>query len=974
MLQVMPRDPTPGSERTLAASEDGDAAVTGAAATLVVGAGEGTLASVRKAPRPAAEMLAPGARLGRYVLVGQLGQGGMGTVYTAHDPDLDRNVAIKVLHATVAAHDATSGPQRLLREAQAMARLSHPNVVAVHDVGVVGSRLFIAMELIDGSDLRRWLAEQRRPWQAIVEVFVAAGAGLAAAHDAGIIHRDFKPDNVLIARNGRVLVGDFGLAAASSAVPPREDRTLKSWLGEAGSLTVPGALMGTPAYMAPEQMDNGEITPAVDIFAFCVALHEAIHGQRPFRGDTVANLFLAIHSEEPTMSAARVPRALTRALRRGLAAEPGKRQPSMHALLAELRPLVASRRRLWLGAAALVAVTAGVSAALWSASADATLCRGGEAAVAERWSPARREALERAFAGSEVVHAANTWKLVVARIDEVTAAWSAARVDACEDTHVRGEQSTEALDRRMVCLDRQLGDLDRLLNFLAEPDPKVIDNAIALVRELPAPTKCDAAAALTAAEATLATPELARLDETITHARLLYRVGKYAQAIEALQPAIARLEELAAPALLVRALTARAQVGYVDSRKEAQAWVTAALEATMRAGDDARFAEIAANQLGIVGADAPARELWMRLGAAAIERHGGDDSLRAKLLTNYGNALRNDDRLDEAEAAHREALELRRRDPDAPTLVADALLNVSAVLSVQERLDEAVPLAHEAIGIWTRELGPQHPHMVTALSNLAIMAERNADYADALGLAQQALELSRTLRGEQHPQVGVQLALVASIENWQGDFVAAAEHFDRSLAILAAAGTGRSERHAGVLLTVASFRTDTGDLVGAEAALDAAHKVETNYPPSHPFWVGEASTRTQIALLRGQLDVAEREAQRTRALLARSERPDLLGQFYLTLHQSELDLRRGRAAEGLALLEPLRTTHAREFKHPYNRALVSYLRARLLWERGRHSEALVAAEEARASYASLAAGFAPRVAEITAWIASHPMP
>jgi hypothetical protein len=155
--------------------------------------GESTLAGVEGPPLAADEALAPGVRLGRYVLAEKLGQGGMGVVYSAHDPDLDRKVAIKVLHAGLAAQDATEGPQRLLREAQAMAKLSHPNVLTVHDVGVVGARLFIAMDLIEGCDLGRWLVERRRPWRAIVEVFIAAGAGLAAAHDAGIIHRDFKP-------------------------------------------------------------------------------------------------------------------------------------------------------------------------------------------------------------------------------------------------------------------------------------------------------------------------------------------------------------------------------------------------------------------------------------------------------------------------------------------------------------------------------------------------------------------------------------------------------------------------------------------------------------------------------------------------------------------------------------------------------------------------------------------------------------
>ena len=527
----------------------------------------------------------------------------------------------------------------------------------------------------------------------------------------------------------------------------------------------------------------------------------------------------------------------------------------------------------------------------------------------------------------------------------------------------------------MVCLDRQLRDLDRLLNFLAEPDPKILDNAIALVRDLPAPAKCDAAAALTdASTTTLATPELVRLDEAVTHARMLHRVGRYAQAIDEIQPVIARLEEQGDPRLLVRALATRANAGYVDSRPEGQAWTTTALEAALRHGDDLRFAEIAANQLGLVGDDAPARELWKRLGEAALLRHGGDDSTQAKLLTNYGNALRNDGHVKDAELAHRAALELRRREPDAPTLLADALFNVAAVLSSQERVAEALPLAHEAIDIWTRELGPQHPRMVTALSNLAVMAKRNADYDDAMALATRALDLSRTLRGEQHPDLGQQYALLASIENWRGDFVAAAEHFDRAIAILAAAGPARVERTAGILLTAASFRVDAGDLAGAEALLAQAQALDLKYPPGHPFWTGEAGTRTQIALARGQLDVAERELQRELAMLTKSEQPDLLGRLYLALHQAELHLHRGRIDEGLAVLEPVVTLYPRELRHPYNRAQLDFLRARLLWQADRQREALSAAEQARALYGSLAAGFAPRAAEVSAWIEAHAPP
>jgi tetratricopeptide (TPR) repeat protein len=828
--------------------------------------------------------------------------------------------------------------------------------------------------MIDGSDLRAWLGERKRPWRAIVEVFIAAGAGLAAAHDAGIIHRDFKPDNVLMARNGRVLVGDFGIAAASPGAPMlRRDERTHSWLGEAGTLTVPGALLGTPAYMAPEQMAGGEITPAADVFAFCVALFEAIEGQRPFRGDTLANLYVAIQGESPRPLTAKVPRRLARALRRGLEADPRSRHASMHALLAELRPLVGSRRGLWLGGAALVVVTAAASTGLWAASAPAVQCTGGEVEVAGVWTPERRAAIEAAFMATKVAHAANTWRLVTGHVEASNTAWSAAHLDACEATHVRGEQSAEVLDRRMLCLDRQLGELDRLLGFLGEADPKVVEHAVGLVLDLPAATKCDASVVLAAAPPRDQSPELTTLEQTITYSRRLHRVGKYKQALEQLAPVIDRLTELGETALLARALAARAQTGYVDSHPEARAWIAAALEAAMRAGDDLRFAEVAANQLGLVGADAAARELWLHLGEAALQRHGGDDSVRAKLLTNYGNALRSEGRLRDAEAAHREALALRRREDEAPHLIADALFNLGAVLASDERVEEAIPLMHEAIGIWTRELGPQHPRMLTALSNLAVLAKIEADYAGAHAYAEQLLALTRSVRGELHPDFAYNLAVLGAIENWQGDFIAAKDHFDRALALLESPSTSamRPERRVGLLLTAASFRIDAGDLVGADELLLRARAVKDAPPSDSLYWIGEATARAQLALIRGDLGTVERELQRGTAIAAKTEKVDGLSALYLALHQAELDFRRGRHAEALARVEPLLGKHPREFKHPYNRGVLAFLSARILWAMGRKADARASADAALAAYAGLGPGFDRHEAEVRTWIAGH---
>ena len=971
----MPRDPA-SPEPTLAAMPS-------ASPTLAVDPHdasradehEETIAGALTSPRAPDQPLATGDRLGRYVISDRLGAGGMGAVYAAHDPDLDRRVAIKVLHAGLAVSDATGGPQRLLREAQAMARLSHPNVLSVFDVGVVGTRLFIAMEMIEGCDLRQWLAMKRRSWKAILEVYVAAGAGLAAAHDAGIIHRDFKPDNVLCANNGRILVGDFGLAAAAADTPPRERTPAHSWLESSGTLTMPGALMGTPAYMAPEQMAAGEITPAVDTFAFCVALHEAVYGRRPFRGDTVANLYVAIAQDRrDTPTGVKLPRRLAAAIARGLAFEPGERPPTMHALLAELRPLLVSRRKLWLGAAALVTVTAAASAGLYAASAGAARCTGGEEALAAVWNPARRDQLGAAFVATGLVYAGDTWTRVAADIDERAAAWPLARRDACEATQVRGEQSDTVLDQRMACLDRQLGELDRTLTFLGEPDPKIIDNAVALLSDLRRPSECEAAALLSQAAAPTLTPEQAAIDVRITHASRLKRVGRSDEALAELTAVLEQLREQDAPRLLARALAVRANLGYLENRTESAAWAAEALEVALRSGSDKHFAGVAAEQIGLAGADTAARDLWLRLGEAAIVRAGGDDDLRAKLLTNYGNALRSEGKLQAAEAAHREVLELRRRDPDDQLGLGDALYNLWADVATQDRGSEAIALANEAIDLWTRELGPNHPRMVTALSGLAILAKREADYDAALTYGRQALERAVLIRGEDHPEVAHCRVVLASIEVWRGDFDAAREHYARALAILAAASTTRPERHVLALLNMASFQADAGELDAAEATLARAAALPAKFPKKHVFWLGDPMTRLQVAVARRDVPAAERELARAREILAATTTTEKLTELTLALNTAELELLRGKTTEGLALIEPLAARFPGELRHPYNRATHDFLKARLLWPAGRHADAHAAAESARAAFASLGPGYAPRVATITAWLAEHPAP
>lgn len=365
-------------------------------------------------------------RLGRFQILEKLGEGGMGRVYAAYDQELDRRVAIKLLLSDL------NGPQgtrrRLLREAQGLAKLSHPNVVQVYEVGEHAGQIYLAMEYVRGHNAAEWLKcdeSGRHPWRAVLEVFVAAGRGLAAAHAAGLVHRDFKPANVLIGDDGQVRVADFGLARAA------EDATAGTFhdggpstpsLSLAETATRTGAMSGTPAYMAPEVFDGARADAAADQYAFCMVLYEGLYGGLPYPSGSVAELVLAkLRGEvKPPPAGIRVPGWLHAAILRGLSVEPTARWPSMTVLLAEIGRDRGSihRRRAWIGAGVLLSATtvfAGVG--VWesanAARAEATRARRAEAAAvveAERAERAafEREALADAHRAGEVIRLAAT--------------------------------------------------------------------------------------------------------------------------------------------------------------------------------------------------------------------------------------------------------------------------------------------------------------------------------------------------------------------------------------------------------------------------------------------------------------------------------------------------------------------------------------------------------------------------------------
>ena len=441
--------------------------------------------------------LPAGAKLGRYVVLEQLGLGGMSIVYKAYDPQLDRAIALKLVRVDSSlAESPAAASGRLLREAQALAKVSHPNIVAVHDVGLMGDDVFVAMEFVAGLSLAQWCKQERRTMTEILEAFRGAGRGLAAAHATGLVHRDFKPDNVIVGSDGRPRVLDFGLArAAGAAEPPATDGAVAAPTDP--RVTSAGATVGTPAYMAPEQHARGTIDGRTDQFSFCVALYEALYGQLPFAGDSVEEIVDAVtHGRiAPAPADARVPGWLRQALLRGLSVSPAHRYPSMDALLSALDRNPRARRRTVLAVAVCAVVVAVAVSAAWPRASARSPCEGARAQLAGVWDRGVKARVRAAFEGSGRPQARATFERVSRVLDGQAAEWTAMKREVCEARR-DGRQDARATALRTVCLEHQRREVAELTAKLAKADGRVVDRAVHAAFELTSVAACADVAAL----------------------------------------------------------------------------------------------------------------------------------------------------------------------------------------------------------------------------------------------------------------------------------------------------------------------------------------------------------------------------------------------------------------------------------------------------------------------------------------------
>ncbi|MBL8942928.1 MAG: serine/threonine protein kinase, partial [Myxococcales bacterium] len=703
--------------------------------------------------------------VGRFQIERLLGQGAMGRVFLARDPQLDRRVAVKVVRSSVAGDDARIA--MLLREARALARVVHPNVVTVYDSGIHEGEIFLALEYFDGGTLGQWIVEhpvrRRADLRAVLDHFVLAGRGLAAAHAAGLVHRDFKPANVLLATDGRVAVADFGLASVLQA---HEAAAVESGEAEASHTFAGG---GTPAYMAPEQF-HGIAEPRADQFAFCVSLFEALVGERP--PSTPAPVRMPA-------SARLVPRWVRRAVERGLSRDPGARFPDIDALLLALDRHRRAARRRTIAVGGLLLVTAG---ALWQRR-EPSPCEGlpGTDAI---WSPDRAAGVRDAFVatGSSAAPAAITE--VAAAFDSWSQGWATQRLDACRATRERGDQSEARLEARTDCLDRARVEAESILAALTAADARAVVHASEVLARLPTLSRCEDPESLGMLDVldpserdryTTWLAEIARASAEVD-------AGWMLAAQDRLRPIVSEIDDERYPTLAGRAnLVLGLALDDSAPRADRLARHQRATQLAMVQRDPGLVAQsmIALGEVIAGNDDASTLEAmrWLDTAEGALTRAtdpgGLRDALALARVEVYARAARTEDAEAEARRAlagdlgERTRLELERKlagtlatsgHGDAGLAIAlDALARAEARFGVDSglwanlafdvggflwmlgRIDEADAALRRAVEVGERLYGPRSPFVLDARSSLAgVLAARGE-------LVAAQVEIGRTL-------------------------------------------------------------------------------------------------------------------------------------------------------------------------------------------------------------------------------------
>ncbi len=738
-----------------------------------------------------AHVLERGRTIGRYVIGELLGSGAMGRVYSAWQPELDRRVAIKVLH-----DDAPGGRARLVLEAQAMARLDHPNIVGVHEVGTTDDGVYVAMDLVEGETLRAW-AEQPRPWRQVVAVLIDVARGIAAVHAAGVIHRDVKPDNVIVGADGRARLGDFGLARAGAATQRRDAAGADRQVLATGT---PGtSVAGTPAYMAPEILRGGGATPASDVFSFGVLAFEVLCGRRPFPGRTWSELARSIEGGAgPAIRSA--PAWLDGAIRRCLAADP-RRRPTSLTTIAELFADRLQRRKpaRWIAGILAAAVLASGVTFVASRREPTASCELGAVEVATVWDAAARTRVQ------------SLGPTALAAIDHWAAQWASERDAVCAAAQV---EPAPKLAARQRCLDHQRIELVALIDrAAAKPgtssrvdlpalaiaavpgrlDDRMIDAVAAL-----APADCRSADVSTA-DAVPLDPDRAavvrKVQTGLPAVRAAVALGGDARPVVAQAAALVEQARAAGHApTLAESLLVHADALRISGRLEDAALAARDSVAAAERGHDDQTASRA--WLARVAVAGNRRELgeaedFAAIAGAAIDRAGAPPRLVAQLVRlralvayNRGQLALVERLLGEARTRFTELSGERSLD------VAMIESSLGSTARAAGDLDTAESHHRTALAIDRELRGPHHPDVARDLHNLAGVLRLRGDLDLAFATYQEALAIEIASRGATSVEAGLTHNSLGLVKLARRDWSGAREQFELALSALSTEGHG----------------------------------------------------------------------------------------------------------------------------------------------------------------------------------------
>lgn len=871
---------------------------------------------------------------GRYAVLCEIARGGMGRVSRAYDSRLQREVALKEVLLDIAGARMHA---RLVAEARALARLSHPNVVAVYDVERRSDgSIVMVMEYVPGQTLLGWLETGVRSWGEIVDMFVAAGRGLWAAHAAGLLHRDFKPENVLVG-HGVVKVTDFGLVKAEPSMTTERVDSSGSSEQQRTGLTRVGTVLGTPAYMAPEQHQGHPLTEAVDQYAFCVALWEALCGDKPFRARTHRDLLLKKQGGPPPWNNPAVPKRIVHAVVRGLSFEPWERWPTMAKLLSVLSADPSERRRR--GALAVAATTGiglAASGVWYSNQTERRRCREAAQQLVSNWDSNRRGALMEGLSSTGVPYAPAVAERTVAQIDSYTTRMIDMYATSCEATVVEDVQSPETMALRASCLEQSRQAVDSVLRVFAEPDEGIVQRAPQVVATLPALGDCEAESVLTSHDAVFAelqSPEVESVRAVLRDVHAESAAGRYDRVRRMLHEVRHRALSTGDRRLWARFLLQRGQLrfnlgNFEDAESDLRDMLSIGAEIK-----DAAVLQAAASQLMVL---------------VGHHQHRTEEGLRyAELATSL-----------------------------QPTAVRDRAIgheHLGIVLASMGQLEAAQAANRRALDLLEAEFGPNDLDAIGVRGNMAIVHRRQGKLREAADGQRKVLAAWEDNYGSEHPRVARARENLANVLSQLGEFEEARNQFERSLAV-------RVRLHPPGHFDIAQTHFNFGRLLGDMGALDEAEAhlratLECYSQPEHPMVAYATSVLGEIVAKRGDLGRAQALHRHALDLAERLLPPKHEFFPFVRMNLAKTLCDQGKCTEALAMIGDTWKDRETWTMSARLRVELGFVVARALWRSSGRSDDKARARAVAREVLELAEGLedflSPGPAEIRTWLDHH---